>query len=263
MKTLYLHRVDLGNPGDLHSSPRAFLGPGWQGPTVDMVAKVDLDINVDFVFVGGGDILANQKFTNRLLASLSGIRFRHLVVWGAGHLPDISEPVREQASLWGVREQGPDMDAWVPCVSGTEPEIQGHSSKQALRDFLIVDHWKRRPIYIDADHTRITNNPSTLSSMLQAMADHRYVITSSYHAVYWATLLKRRAVFVSDPWQEKLRDVAWPVPTAQTFSWALLDQTQVYTDALDQVLEANQKFRQRVWDLKDLPAKHVVAADLV
>ena len=250
MKTLYLHRVDLGNPGDLHSSPQQFLGDGWQGPTMDLMWHCDIDMEVDVVVVGGGAVLQNSSFVNTLLNTLDKIRYRHLVVWGAGHDTEISASVQEKSSLWGVREWVDDTsETWVPCVSGTHRVFREFKKHKVTKDFLIIDHWKRKPISISAGVTRITNNPADMMQMVQAIADHRYVITSSYHAAYWAVLMKRRVVFVSDPWHDKLQHFRWTVPQAEKFTWDLLDQTQIHHDALDLVGQINHDFRQRVYNL--------------
>jgi hypothetical protein len=250
MKTLYLHRVDLGNPGDLHSSPQLFLGDGWQGPTLDLMWHCDLDIEVDFVVVGGGAVLQNHKFVGTLLQMLSQIRYKHLVIWGAGHDPDLAAPVLEKSSLWGVREYADDSnDTWVPCVSGTHRVFRDLRKHQATKDFLIINHWKRKAITINANATRIKNNPADMINVVQAIANHRYILTSSYHAAYWAVLMKRRVVFVSDPWHNKLKNFRWSVPQAEQFTWDLLDQTEIYHDAIDIVGRANHDFRQRVYDL--------------
>ena len=252
MKTLYLHRVDLGNPGDLHSSPQYFLGDGWRGPTMDIMWHCDIDIEVDFVVVGGGAVLQNPKFVNTLLTTLNSIRYKHLVVWGAGHNLDVAAPVIQKSSLCGVREWMDDIGnnyTWVPCVSGTHRIFRDLGKHTATKDFLVIDHWKRKAISIDANATRISNNPADMTNIVQAIADHRYVITSSYHAAYWAVLMKRRVVFVSNPWHDKLQNFRWSVPQAEQFTWHLLDQTEIYADALDLVGQTNHDFRQRVYDL--------------
>jgi hypothetical protein len=211
----------------------------------------DLDIEVDFVIVGGGAVLQNHKFVSNLLRMLNQVRYKHLVIWGAGHNPDLAAPVLEKSSLWGVREQidGNSNNTWVPCVSGTHLVFRDLERHAATKDFLIIDHWKRKPIGINANATRITNNPADMINVVQTIADHRYILTSSYHAAYWAVLMKRRVVFVSNPWQDKLKYFKWSVPQAEQFTWDLLDQTEIYHDAIDVAVQGNHDFRQRVYDL--------------
>lgn len=249
MKTLYLFRTDLGNPGDMWSSPRHYLKVDHRGPMIDVHDKLnELDMRVDVIVVGGGALLTNDRMIQNIELVLDRVQHRHLVVWGVGKAAGKGEEILARANLWGIRDWFDDSDnaKWVPCVSCLHTLLQNTRKIQASRDFLVIDHWKRQQIaHPGRDITRIKNNPQTMEVMVQEILRHRWVITSSYHAAYWAILLNREVAIVSAPWQSKLDTFKWKVPCAEEFSWKLLDRTQPYPDALDEAIHANADFMRK------------------
>ena len=152
----------------------------------------------------------------------------------------------------GVREWSEDPEwqqTWVPCASAYHCALPRLRKSRPTQDWLIVDHWKRRRIQFPLSATRISNYGTPMQAILEAIAGHHFVLTSSYHAAYWATLLNRRVVFCSRPWTPKVCQSRWPVPAAETFSWAMLDHAGRYPTALEEALAANRAFHRQVTNL--------------
>lgn len=257
MTTLYAHRIDANNPGDLWSTPWHYINKQVPGMLADIlnlpVSATEEKIYFDNVIIGGGAVMHSNKMIDNLLKLLSRIEYKNLVIWGAGvDTGNYPEELIKQATLVGVREHAPDTwaeDYWVPCASVMHGELPKAMKIKKQKDFLVIDHWKRSPIEVDADHTRISNSPCTIDQMLTAIAEHNYIITSSFHAVYWATLLKKRVVFCSDPYIPKCEQMRHPPVSAQHFSWELLDRSRAYKNAYEECLDANQRFFDRVLEI--------------
>ena len=169
----------------------------------------------------------------------------------------------DNSKVKGVRDWLPGTEFeqhWVPCASVLHPCIENNMSHVATKDFLVIDHWKRKPITLDIHHTRLVNNPCTIEQIVSTIADHNYVLTSSYHVAYWATLLKKKVIVISDPWQFKFDHFRHPPVLAEKFSWGLLDRARSYPEAYKQCLSAN---KQMLKTLRELPTQDIVVFDSI
>lgn len=252
MKILYTHRLDYDNPGDLWSSPSHYLGPKYVGITADVWHLPAMQCYGDWsaVIVGGGGIMQDRDNIDRIRSFLSRTKIQRRMIWGAGINPDIvgMDDIADAADLFGCRDWLPGTryeKRWVPCVSVLRPEFEIYQTYRPQKDFLVIDHFKRKPIDFAVTHTRMLNSPQTLAAMIQAVADHRYVISSSYHACYWASLLKRAAIYISRPYVKKCETMKYPPVMAHEFSWRLLDQVQIYERAFADCRDTSREFMAR------------------
>jgi len=252
---IFVHRRDADNAGDFWSSPGVYLAnimPVTGIYDYKDLPKLNVSGTVDRLIIGGGGIGA--KFLTLVWQYMDRVDVRNLVVWGSAwqqSREDLDRLAR-RASLIGVREWLDDPEwqqRWVPCASAYHCVLPRLRKRRPSKDWLIVDHWKRKPIKFPLNCTRINNYRTSVQTILETIADHHFVLTSSYHAAYWATLLARRAVFCSLPWMPKVDKARWPIPAAETFSWAMLDHAHRYPTALDEALAANRAFEQKVTSL--------------
>lgn len=260
----FVHRRDWRNPGDFFSTPATWLGDRLPGSIMDYKRLADVrDLVVDRLIIGGGGF--GEKFIGCVNHFLANNQVRNVVIWGtawAKDRPDL-EQFRQRCRLIGVREWLDDPALglqWVPCASVLHSRLPRIAKHRPTQQWLIIDHWKRKSIKFDLPHTHLDNRAITMDQVLEAISDHHFVLTSSYHVAYWSILLRRRVVFVSNPWLPKVEHMRWPVPAASQFSWALLDGTGIYPDAYDQALQANLDFLQQV---QALPTEDHVVPDLI
>lgn len=263
----FVHRRDPHNPGDYWSSPGMWLNHQLPGQIFDYPELAGLQGHtIDNLIIGGGGFGA--KWIDLIRAFLSNNSVRRTVLWGSAWEKGRSDldQFRSCCDIMGIREWLPDtadhLD-WVPCASVLHSELPRLAEHQPTQDWLIIDHWKRKKIKFKPVHTRMKNRMSSMDQIIEAIADHNIVLTSSYHVVYWSILLRRRVVFISNPWLPKVDHMRWPVPRAETFSWELIDQAQIYPDAYDQALQANLDFLAKVQCLVGLPAQYDVVADSI
>jgi hypothetical protein len=254
MKNVFVHRRDLNNPGDLYSSPFHYLDKNHLGFLVDYSDLSTLSgWDFDNVVIGGGGM--TEKFVSMLEPFFQQQTIKNLILWGVGWKVDNPKLdwLAQRATLVGIREWLPNTPyehSWVPCASVLNPCIEQNVSTLPTKNFLIIDHWKRNQIQFNGpEHTRITNRSNNITSIIETIADHRWVITSSYHSAYWAILLNKRVIFVSDPWMAKCETLKYAIPSSEQFSWDLLDQTQKYPDAYEECRQVNLDFKQKFLDL--------------
>ena len=209
-------------------------------------------IDVDVLFLGGGAIFSTTKFINDINSITANINAKHIIVWGAGFNPALNENIRAKYDLVGIRDWGVPRYQWVPCPSVLHPSLLTNIDRTPTKDFLIVDHWKR-PIDFDGDCTRINNKPNNIQNIISLIADHRYVLTSSYHAAYWATLLKKKTFVIGDSMPEKFYTMKHKPLFASKFEHKLIDQAIIHDDAYNDCMLATNEFKSQVEYVTNIP----------
>jgi hypothetical protein len=255
MKNVFVHRRDIDNPGDINSTPFHYLDNNQRGFLVDYPNLENLSgWQFDNVIVGGGAF--PNKFASSVKKFLQNQTIKNFVIWGTGweiNDPELDDLARS-AQLLGIREWLPNTayeNNWVPCVSVLHPCIEKGLKVLPTKNFLIIDHWKRQKIEFGAlDHTRISNKPNSIHQVVEAIADHRWVITSSYHGAYWSILLNKRVIFISNPWIPKCATLKYHIPQAENFNFDLLDLSQKYPDAYEECRQVNLEFKEKFLSLR-------------
>ena len=159
------------------------------------------------------------------------------------HYPSIDS----RYDLVGVRDWG-TIYRWVPCASCMHP-IFGAARLQAPKKRLIViDH----PMFFKINTSRpikSSNLNKSFENIISILADAEVVITSSYHAAYWAILLGRRVVVV--PWSTKFLRFRWPVQFAFDLDGVsnAVKSSATFPDALEEARNANISFARDVSSL--------------
>lgn len=253
MTVLYVHRTDIGNPGDMWSCPVHYMPLVNRGPVVDIFGLPGtVNQPIDTMIVGGGGLFYSDRFLSPILQLVETNPPKNLIVWGVGSSGETADPLLQKADLWGTRElRGNNEDdvRWLPCSSVLHPAIRERIKRSPTKNFLVVDHWKCKNIRIPLPQvTRTNNNPAMIENILDLISDHDYVITGSYHVWYWSVLLRRRVVVIADPVaaSTKFANLPYDTPVASEFSWKLLDQTKTYPDAYAECSERNQNFMNQV-----------------
>lgn len=250
MKFAYVYRVDTENPGDLYSSPMHYLGETCNGVMIDVFAQDIPSMNVDALIIGGGALFTNKKFLRNLAHKLEIITAKHTVVWGVGfEAANVDIEIKNQFSLFSTREHklNPDIP-WVPCVSALSDVFNSIESVLPTKDFLVVDHFKRS-IDFDQPHTRIINRPNSMRNIIEQIADHRFVITSSYHVAYWSILAGRRCAVIGESLPKKFNRMKHFPVKAKQWHDDLYDQAKFWPQARYESIKANYQFHRQVESL--------------
>lgn len=171
-----LHIKDTDNIGDKVCAPGLY----YDIPTQDIDSISNCDLKQPIIY--GGGAIANRAIRHARLQSESTF------FWGGGHtirhathhksIPDYSV-----FTLAGVRDYKTH-PVWVPCASckselfDREYEVSHKTVYYGHKQLLPLDGVP----YLDNEHF-------SFEEVIAFLASGEQVITSSYHGVYWASLL--------------------------------------------------------------------------
>lgn len=266
--TLSIYRKDKKNVGDWWSVPARYL-PIRSTQELDLVRPEEIP-NKPGVYVVGGGGLGREGFLPYLDALRRDDRQYKLIAWGVGSdsVTDTSAMVQKGGNMshllkyfagfdqvgsriWeeGLYEGSKDL-RWVPCASCL------HTAFHKLRDIKPTERFgfyahlrvplepavfgrKRRFRERFGQRYAVeTNRGTDIEAKLSFMARHEFIVTNSYHGVYWATLLGRRVVCY--PFKDGLYSFRHPPAYGTTGNLEeALEAAVPYPDALDECRAAN------------------------
>ncbi|MEP0564071.1 MAG: polysaccharide pyruvyl transferase family protein, partial [Paracoccaceae bacterium] len=216
-------RKDRKNVGDWYSTPVSFL-PLLSVKKFDLAHPETIPNEPGIVVLGGGG-LGRPEFAPFLQKLLRDDRKYRVIAWGVGsdtlttkgRLLAGRENMQDLMSYFeGMDEVGTRIDRsldidtpenyhWVPCASCLSDQFETLRETPIVRQVGVYEHLresvtqhlpiKSRTLNRLTKGIRFHSNRGTdLHSKLRFMAESEYVFTNSYHGVYWATLLGRKAV---------------------------------------------------------------------
>lgn len=270
--SLSVFRKDKTNVGDWWSPPHKYFPLNSAG-SVDLIDKDTLP-NRPLTYIVGGGGLGNASFAEHLAQLTRSDRAYRLVAWGIGadgavdrqgliqrpanfdHLLDYFADFDEVGTRiflpdgYGAR----DNYHWVPCASCMSPLFRDLANVQPTQRVGFFSH-KRVPLTASGQRAsgmekvlsafrkgvHFDNRGSNLEQKLGALAQCEFVVTNSYHGVYWATLLGRKVI--CQPFKDGL--YTYRHPPAYLLDGGLeaaMEQAQTYPQALDECRLANIAF---------------------
>lgn len=249
-----VYRRDTHNTGDLASSPAKYFNLGSQILEVDVLSDLSPLSNAHAVIVGGGGLLGNSFFDDGW-QRLAELKLDVIILWGLGHNRHFGEPIGLSLDdlcmsirLIGIRDYGLGF-RWVPCASCMNKAFDRR--RPALRDIVIYEH-ARIPLAGTGleNYPRLKNRGVSMEETLDFLGSANYIITNTYHGMYWATLLGRRVI--AYPFSDKFHFYKYPVPLVKDEDWrAGLDASRRFPDALSECRVCNTSFYSDVRELID------------
>ena len=148
---------------------------------------------------------------------------------------------------WTVRDyHHPAGGRYVPCASCLRPEFS--MTYPVVRKYGVVKHFQF-DMSREFNLPQITND-RPLHELLAFIGSSEIVVSNTYHAVYWATLMKKK-VILDAPFSEKFKYLKYP---PVLFSGDLekdAAQAVVYENALTEAQELVRNFAEDI--LRDCP----------
>ena len=255
MKVHFVYSKDTENSGDLSCGYYAYFGEMfkkypiviWDIGTIDfsLVAKNDV------VIVGGGGLLDNSDLWNYNINRLAQ-KCRYCFLFAPGFNRHYGHRVSVMLKTgafrqWAVRVyHHPAGGRYVPCASCLRPEFS--MTYPVVRKYGVVKHFQF-DMSREFSLPQITND-RPLHELLAFIGSSEIVVSNTYHAVYWATLMKKK-VILDAPFSEKFKYLKYP---PVLFSGDLekdAAQAVVYENALTEAQELVRNFAEDI--LRDCP----------
>jgi hypothetical protein len=272
--TLFVHRATDGNVGDELSSPYTYFRSSHPHslrlevhlPADRVRGRLKRALfrrvrdRAQAIIVGGGGLLGNDYFRDDLRFWTDGPA--PAILWGAGHnahdpmgIAQIFPDETQYAQLIpfssiGLRDQGPGF-AWVPCASCMHPGLSTRPSRTGPTLFVLHRDLRHKPdqlstllVAAPADREVIFND-DTAEAIFGKLGSAGQVVTNSFHAAYWATLLQKPVVAIGGG--TKVGLLKHPVPLADNVSWPDIIRTApLYPNALEECRDRNSDFNAHV-----------------
>lgn len=144
---------------------------------------------------------------------------------------------------------------WVPCASCMSPLFAELRAVKPKARIGLYDHLRvpvtcpdgepellpRSLFGVRSRFRRKSNRGRNLRSKLEYMAGFEFILTNSYHGVYWATLLGRKAICV--PFKDGLYTFRHrPAYLTDNRLSDAMDAATAYPDALEECRLANIRY---------------------
>lgn len=192
----FIYRRDKTNTGDwnatpLRCCPELFCGFRVIEHDVESVDYTSMRRGDVFIFGGGGMIDLSDKY-NKIINNLLSQNLC-VIGWGFGVNHTKDNPVFRQVDfprfrLLGMRDsRRPSYAAYCPC-----PSVLQLDCGKPGKGVGAVYH-KSNPLARLPDIPFITNS-EPLAQIEEFINRYEYIVTNSYHGMYWATLLNKKVI---------------------------------------------------------------------
>jgi len=247
---LNVYRKQTTNVGDMFSTPTLYFD------FLENVEKFDIymdypDKKIDhsdkkIMLLGGGGLISNSDFF-KAFNWLTELPFKKKIIWGAGHNThggnndQFVDPLLDKYDLVGIRDFGTKYE-WVPCVSCMSDAFD---QEYKVKNEVVVYEHKNQPLDI-IEFPKITNKQNDIYIVVKFLASAKYVITNTYHGVFWATILNKKVILIN-PFSNKFNRMKHPpvYSTLNTFRADMMNCVN-YPDALRECRDANMRFAYKV-----------------
>ncbi len=243
----YIHRHDIQNTGDYKCCPLEYFF--YMFP-LDYLVHDIYNINYamieknDIVILGGGGLLDCINKWNVSINKLLDI-CDNVISWGCGfnfYNTIINDKIAfEKFKLLSIRDyRHPSKYKFVPCVSCMMPELSRFF--EIKRNIGILEY-KDNPI-ITFSYPKISNKAS-LDEIIEFIGSSNVIITNSYHACYWATLMKKKVILYNE--HSSKFDYIQYAPVKYSGNLRKdIRRAKIYEDALDNCRKTNIEFANNV-----------------
>jgi hypothetical protein len=255
-KLHFINHLDYNNIGDWLASPLNYFADYFIERynvvyhTLELVRWNEIAPN-DAIILGGGGLFENtpdiQEWINRMLDACGCV-----IAWSVGFHRRGEEPVLPEIdyskfALLTVRdyEHSAGLE-YLPCVTCMLPQLR--KKKENKQKLGVISHTE---FSIIDSGLPVIDNSTGINEMTDFIAESDTILTSSFHAAYWAMLMGKKTI-VAFVWADKFKyfkckPVLLNELSVEIVNKVLADgEVKVYNDWLDECVDLNLKFFERV-----------------
>lgn len=205
----FIFRADNTNVGDWWCPPFRYF-PFRPANIFDILNEdIKLDKN-DIIILGGGGL--GSEFLRPHLNRLSSFQIEKSILWGAGvdFINDRSNLLNKDKKYEkygdyfdfinekGIRvyKENEKNYKYVPCASCMNNLFFKYRDKKPKKFLGFYDH-KRVPLLVEnSENDKMNNDGNNLEDKLKFLSNYEYIVTNTYHGMYWGTLLERKVIVI-------------------------------------------------------------------
>ena len=254
VKLHFVNMMGEGNVGDYVCGPYWYFSNFFSDCTCyfHKLQKIDFDqmSNGDWVIVGGGGLINHEESWNELIYRCQHIT-GHVILWGVGENTHFGEKCQPfdygKVLLSGIRDKKETYykSEFVPCASCMLPQLK--YVYKIRREIGVIEH-DSYPI-TEFGYEKI-NNSRDINTVLQFIGESETIISNSYHAIYWATLMKKK-VIIYDQWSSKFDHLPYKQPIYTGNLSQDLENALVYENSLQECRNINLQFAGKIRKIMD------------
>lgn len=192
------------------------------------------------VVIGGGLLPFREPYQGWFKANAQlGNKRSKVVAWGVG-----SNTGKLNSKGYDLFSQRERVGEWCPCPSCMMSIFDECRDIPVTQQVVFYQNDGLRDIGDVAP--KMGNHHGNIVDVMKFMASAEVVITSSFHGLYWATLLGKKVGTI--PIRPKLCDVPWPpVYLQDPKNWKrVLTEGKTYPDSLRQARERTNTFYEQL-----------------
>jgi exopolysaccharide biosynthesis predicted pyruvyltransferase EpsI len=265
-----IHRYDKNNVGDYFCAPHQYFEElngkvldinGFRSKNKNVRKEWSTQVSDNALIIGGGGLLNIKHFEKQMsLFEELAKRGKKIVFWGPGHnQPNIEAFLKKPSynidtklfKFAGLRDYSL-AKIHVPCVSCMNTIFD--TKFETTQDVGIIFNKKsvKNPNLLKKfENYHSTSNTTNLEEMVSFIGRTETVISNSYHAIYWATLLGKKTIGI--PSTSKFYDFKYKPVLASfdDFEQQIKNATS-RTGVLEEYRALNINYSQDVFDYLNL-----------
>lgn len=234
----FIHRYITSNTGDIACGYYRYFSSEFSGyrcliHDINSV-KASLIKKTDVVIIGGGGLLnASDKWNYQISQAIK--KAGRNIIWSAGFNGNpgrkLKYPINWQAfALVAVRDFQYGNFRYVPCATCMMPELE--KIYPVIRKIGVIAHKDvLHHLPKEANEYDVLTNKDSLQSMIEFIGSSEVVLTNSYHAVYWSTLMGKKCILFA-PRSEKYNYYKYPPVIYSGNLVSDISKAPIYPDAL-------------------------------
>jgi hypothetical protein len=247
-KVHFVHRYCTNNTGDLACGYYQYFAKEFSEFTCFIhdinFIHFSLIAPDDVVIIGGGGLInSNVEWNYNINKTL--MLNNNTIIWSAGFNSHFDNQFRsalkfDLLKLISVRDLNYGKFRYVPCASCMIPELD--FSYNITRDVGLImhkDNFSEVPTEFNNYHS-LKNNATALE-IVGFIGSSEVIVTNSYHAAYWAILMKKRAIIFA-PFSEKFNYYKFKPTLYSGDLQSDIKKSKIYKDSLSDAKFLTKEF---------------------
>ena len=267
-----IFRTDKTNVGDAYCPPFMYF-PFKEKKYIDILAlnsnfEGNVFSNNELVIFGGGGLGKNFFLKNvDVLEHLKNKFNLKIIGWGIGYdlyedrqvLLDDKYPKISNffdffeiigTRVYPTKKFPDDKYIYVPCASCMSDLFYYFRKKNKIKKNKIGIYSHKRTLlnHHFPEYSHMTNEVFDFSKVLDFLSSHEFIVTNSYHGVYWATLLGTKVICL--PSKSGLYSFKYKPTYLLNYDVndKILESAVSYNDSLDECRDVNFNFYKKIYN---------------